>query len=200
MPHTTTYHKIKRFHTFYCIDEVYNHLITTLLNKGINSTSRLGDVKSLPITFEIDVSQAFPLISLRKMPFKNIIREFLFDIGFNSNIEALGKAKHFWAAYADQDGYLGASAYNRFFRKYPNLPKTYLEENEFRKIDFDVHIDQISETIRLLEKHRDTRRACIFNGHPAFKYPENGVLPCHGYQVYTPWPDNTLNLMVTARS
>ena len=40
----------------------------------------------------------------------------------------------------------------------------------------------------------------MFNGHPGFEYPGNGVPPCHPLLVFTPDGEGGLNLSISARS
>ena len=101
-------------------DAIYARYLSEIMKRGDTFVGRNGETKSLfGCSVTIDLQHGFPLTRLRKMPVKNLFREFLFDVGFDQNVAALGPAKHFWDFLADDAGNLGASAYNRQWRMWP---------------------------------------------------------------------------------
>ena len=99
-------------------DALYSRYLQEILEHGDTFVGRNGETKSLfGTSCMVDLQHGFPLTRLRKMPVTNLFREFLFDIGFSQNVDALGPARHFWDFLADEEGNLGASAYNRQWQK-----------------------------------------------------------------------------------
>ena len=86
-------------------DYAYAEYLYEIMNHGESFVGRNGETKAaFGCSIRADLRCGFPLTRLRKMPWKNLVREFLFDIGFNTNVEALGPAKHFWDFLADENG------------------------------------------------------------------------------------------------
>ena len=83
-------------------DVVYKTYLSLLMEEGEFFVGRNGQTRSaFGCSVRVDLRKGFPLTGLRKMPFTNLVREFLFDVGLSQNVEALGPAKHFWDFLAD---------------------------------------------------------------------------------------------------
>ena len=178
-------------------DEVYSLYLSLILAKGDVWEGRNGETKALfGCSVTADLSCGFPLTRLRKMPIKNLFREFLFDIGFSQNVEALGKAKHFWDFLADENGELGASAYNRQWRKWPRSAYNIERPNE--KLESDIDVDQLRYAINELRSNRNSRRTTVITHNPTAIRP--ACPPCHLGLQFMPRPDGHLDVMVPARS
>ena len=160
-------------------DDIYRWLLGRIITQGKTFVGRNGGTRWLSTYLDIDLSVEFPITRLRKLPFNKIVQEFFFDISpDSSNLENLGSAKIFWQDFADKDGNLGASSYNRFFRRYPNIiGEVHLEANEYLKFPHSTTIDQLENVIQELSTNPNSRRAVMFNGYPGFKYPSNGCPP-----------------------
>lgn len=182
-------------------DEIYRWLLGRIISCGKNFTGRNGNTKWLHTFLDLDLSLEFPITRMRKLSFNKLVQEFFFDINpDSSNIENLGSARIFWENFADENGDLGASSYNRFFRRYPNILRGQLEYNEYLLDYNSLFIDQLKNVINELSKQPNSRRAVMFNGHPGFKYPSNGCKPCHPCIIFTPDGDGGLSITVTGRS
>jgi len=144
----------------------------------------------------VDLREGFPLTRLRKLPWKNICREFLFDIGFNTNVEALGPAKHFWDFLADENGELGASAYCRQWRQWPASALGSEFPNE--TLVTDQSVDQLQNVITKLIESPNSRHGTIITHNPTAVNP--ACPPCHIGMQFMPAKDGWLDLMVPARS
>ncbi len=178
-------------------DAIYARYLLDIFRQGDDFEGRNGVTKSLfGASATADLRRGFPLIRLRKMPFKNLIREFLFDIGKDQNVEALGPAKHFWDFLADKEGYLGASAYNRQWRMWPQSAPGASVRNE--QLENLQSVDQLKHTIEELRKSPNTRRATVITHNPTAIDP--ACPPCHLAMQFTPRPDGSLDMMVPARS
>ena len=177
-------------------DALYARYLDEIIRHGDTFTGRNGETKSaFGFSLTVDLQYGFPLTRLRKMPMKNLIREFLFDIGFDQNVKALGPAKHFWDFLADENGDLGASAYNRQWRMWPPSAPNSNVKNE---VLHDVEVDQLQTVITKLRRTRNTRHATVITHNPTAINP--GCPPCHIAMQFMPNPSGRLDLMVPARS
>ncbi len=177
-------------------DAVYARYLDEILKHGDTFVGRNGETKSLfGSSCIVDLKQGFPLTRLRKMPQKNLFREFLFDIGFDQNVDALGPARHFWDFLADDAGNLGASAYNRQWRMWPPSKQMSNVDNERL---YHVEVDQLQRVIDRLRRTRYTRHATVITHNPTAIDP--GCPPCHLGMQFMPRPNGDLDMMVPARS
>jgi len=177
-------------------DAIYARYLTEILKHGDTFVGRNGETKSMfGCSITVDLQLGFPLTRLRKMPVKNLFREFLFDIGFDQNVAALGPAKHFWDFLADDAGDLGASAYNRQWRMWPPSKEGSNVSNERLH---DTEVDQFRVVINKLRSLPNSRHGTIITHNPTAIDP--GCPPCHLGMQFMPRPDGTLDMMVPARS
>lgn len=177
-------------------DDIYRAYITKLMDYGEGFVGRNGETKStFGASVRVDLQCGFPLTRLRKMPFKNLVREFLFDIGLSQNVEALGPARHFWDFLADDDGELGASAYNRQWRKWPASRAGSEVPNE--TLVTVGAVDQLERVRALLADTPNSRHGTVITTNPTAM--NVGCPPCHLAMQFTPSGDE-LDLMVPARS
>lgn len=175
---------------------MYARYLDEILQFGDRFKGRNGETKALfGCSITVDLEKGFPLTQLRKMPFRNLCREFLFDIGHDQNVAALGPAKHFWDFLADENGNLGASAYNRQWRMWPpSKPGSNVANEKLR----NVEVDQLQQVIDTLRRSPNSRHATAITHNPTAVDP--GCPPCHIALQFMPTPDGKLNLMVPARS
>jgi thymidylate synthase len=183
-------------HTSETWDFIYKKYLETILNEGEVFVGRNGETRSaFGCSATVDLRFGFPLVSLRKMPFKNLIREFLFDIGLSQNVEALGPARHFWDFLADEYGELGASAYNRQWRRWPASSAGSEVPNETLVIAGAV--DQLSRVRSLLLDTPNSRHGTIITTNPTAV--NVACPPCHLGLQFMP-AGKWLDVMVPARS
>lgn len=177
-------------------DALYARYLREIMEHGDTFVGRNGETKStFGSSILVDLQQGFPLTQLRKMPQKNLFREFLFDIGFDQNVDALGPARHFWDFLADDAGNLGASAYNRQWRMWPPSKRGSNVANENLS---ETEVDQLQVVIDKLRESRNTRHGTVITHNPTAINP--GCPPCHIGMQFMPRPDGTLDMMVPARS
>ena len=177
-------------------DAMYARYIHELLFFGELFEGRNGETRSaFGCSMTIDTRVGFPLTRLRRMPIKNLFREFLFDIGFDQNVDALGPARHFWDFLADKAGNLGASAYNRQWRMWPpSAPSSEVANEELN----NVEVDQLQRVIYKLRRSPNSRQATVITHNPTAVNP--ACPPCHLGMQFTPTFCGHLDLMVPARS
>jgi thymidylate synthase len=177
-------------------DQIYQTYLKEVLINGEIFTGRNGLTRSVfGSSIKVDLRLGFPLTSLRKLPFKNIIREFLFDIGINTNVEALGEAKHFWSFLADEEGWLGASAYNRGWRQWP--PSKAGSEVPNEHLITDNPVDQLHRVTQLLRDTPNSRHATVITHNPTAV--SVACPPCHPMWQMMP-NGEYLDMMIPARS
>lgn len=177
-------------------DALYAKYVYEIMEHGQQFVGRNGLTRSVfGSSVTVDLNAGFPLTRLRKMPIQNLFREFLFDIGFCQNVEALGPAKHFWDFLADENGDLGASAYNRQWRMWPGSAVGSEVANE--RLSYS-RVDQLQRVINTLRKTPNSRHATAITLNPTAIDP--ACPPCHIGLQFNPNPDGTLSLMVPARS
>lgn len=178
-------------------DRVYANYLKALMEEGDVFEGRNGETRAaFGCSVRADLREGFPLTRLRKLPWKNICREFLFDIGFSTNVEALGPAKHFWDFLADENGELGASAYCRQWRQWPPSAPGMEMPNE--TLITDRSVDQLIDAIVKLIESPNSRQATVITHNPTAVNP--ACPPCHIAMQFMPAKDGWLDLMVPARS
>jgi thymidylate synthase len=177
-------------------DAVYARYLKEILTLGDVFDGRNGETRSVfGASVTVDLLTGFPLTRLRKMPIQNLFREFLFDIGFSQNVDALGPARHFWDFLADDEGNLGASAYNRQWRMWPPSARESQVANEELA---NIEVDQLQRVIYRLRRSPNSRRATVITHNPTATNP--ACPPCHLALQFMPQADGRLDLMVPARS
>ena len=177
-------------------DALYARYLKEIINHGDIYTGRNGETRTVfGSSITVDLRNGFPLTRLRKMPIQNLFREFLFDIGFDQNVEALGPAKHFWDFLSDKNGDLGASAYNRQWRMWPpsNTDSSVANESLSGK-----EVDQLQRVIEVLRRTPNSRHATVITHNPTAINP--ACPPCHIGLQFQPSSDGYLDVMVPARS
>jgi thymidylate synthase len=177
-------------------DALYARYLKEIINHGDIYTGRNGETRTVfGSSVTVDLRRGFPLTRLRKMPIQNLFREFLFDIGFDQNVDALGPAKHFWDFLADANGDLGASAYNRQWRMWPpSVPESAVANEHLT----NVEVDQLQRVIELLRKSPNSRHGTVITHNPTAINP--ACPPCHLGLQFQPSSDGYLDVMVPARS
>jgi len=177
-------------------DITYKKYLEEILNRGDTFNGRNGETKSIfGCSITVDTREGLPITNLRKLPFKNIIREFLFDIGHDTNVAALGKAKHFWSFLANEDGWLGASAYNRQWRSWPASQAGSEVPNE--RLTVSGVVDQFERVRELLIGTPNSRHGTIITTNPTSIDP--ACPPCHLGLQFMP-SGKWLDVMIPARS
>lgn len=102
-------------------DSVYLEAIRECLATGTRKPNRTGvdTISTFNINYEIDLSEGFPLLTTKRISWKNIVVEMLW---FLSGVKDIGiLQKHgckFWDAWADYKGQV-PSAYGNFWRQFP---------------------------------------------------------------------------------
>jgi len=144
-------------------------------------------------TIKVDLRDGFPALTLRKMPVRNLFREFMWDVNGDYRVSNLGPAKHFWDFLADAEGRL-AGAYGRSWRSWPRVcPEESMQWENFRAEPFD-QLKWIWEQLRTNPTNRQLVLQTFNPGYQDLHCP-----PCHPNLVFSS-DGEFLDLLVTARS
>lgn len=144
-------------------------------------------------TIKVDLRDGFPALTLRKMPVRNLFREFMWDVNGDYRVSNLGPAKHFWDFLADAEGRL-AGAYGRSWRSWPmTAPEESMTWENFRTSSFD-QLKWIWEQLRTNPTNRQLVLQTFNPGYQDLHCP-----PCHPNLVFSS-DGEFLDLLVTARS
>jgi thymidylate synthase len=131
-------------------DQIYQNLIKNIMENGIEELNeRTGKkTKALPgITFQIDIEKdGFPILTLRKNPFKSAISEMVWFISGVNDTTFLRKNTKMWDAFLEEDGTL-MGAYGYRWR------------HAFGR-------DQLGELVKLLQKDSSSRHGVIITWDP----------------------------------
>jgi thymidylate synthase len=195
------------------IDKQYTDLLQDILDNGVQKGDRTGTgtISVFGRQIRHKMSEGFPLLTSKKMPFKTITTELLWFLRGDTNIKYLVDNNcHIWDGDAYQrykttydiesrEGSYGLEELHmlsdltkeeftnkiktddEFAKKWGSLGKIY--GHQWR--NWNGNIDQISELIRLLKESPDSRRMVV-NAWNASDLPNQVLPPCHyGFQVYT---------------
>lgn len=176
-------------------DLQYIKIANEILQDGVEIVGRnnLRYKQMFGQTIKVDLRDGFPALTLRKMPVKNLFREFMFDISGDYQVSNLGPAQHFWDFLADAEGRL-AGSYGRSWRSWPKVcPEESMEWENFRKEPFD----QLKWIWEQLRTNPTNRQLVLQTVNPAY---ESLHCPgCHPGMVFS--SDGAyLDLLVMARS
>lgn len=143
------------------IDEEYKKLINYILINGDPRKDRtgVGTLSCFDYNYKIDLREGFPLLTTKKLLFKNIVHELMWLLRGEQNIKTL-KAPKIWEPWADQDGYIGPS--------YSQLVKwRSVDDYNNPYVDYDggegVHLveNQVESVIESIKTNPTSRRHII---------------------------------------
>lgn len=185
--------------TYITFDNQYKALVQDTLLTGPTITGRGGltYIQKFGQDFCVDLQQEFPATTLRKLPLKNLYREFMWDVRGESDVNKLGKAKHFWDFLANPDGYLPAS-YGSSWRSWPvahNSSPSELLHRPFRKKTFD----QLQWIWNELRTNCANRQLVLTTLNPAYRHAVMKCPPCHPSVIFSS-DCYYLDALVTSRS
>jgi thymidylate synthase len=141
---------------------------------GVGTRSLFGQVSTY------DISQAFPLLTTKKVSFKNIAVELLWFLRGDTNTAYLKQhGVTIWDEWADKDGNLGP-VYGKQWRDFGG-------------------VDQIAEIEKQLKNDPTSRRIILSAWNPA-EIKDMALPPCHMVAQFYIGNDNTLNCLLYQRS
>jgi thymidylate synthase len=158
------------------LDKQYTDLLQDILDNGVQKGDRTGTGTISVFSRQIrhKMSDGFPLLTTKKMPFKTIVTELLWFLRGDTNIKYLhDNGCHIWDGDYEKsgrtDGELGP-IYGKQWRSWEGL---------------NSNTDQIKNLINDLKTNPDSRRLMV-NAWNVGELDSMVLPPCHfQFQVYT---------------
>jgi len=174
--------------------KAYLDTVREVLDAGTRKQSRTGvdTISTFNINCEIDLDQGFPLLTTKKISWKNIVVENLWFLSGARDIGLLRKhGCKFWDPWADEDGKV-PSAYGNFWRHFP--------VHDGGEPAFN---DQIRWVLSEIERNPMSRRLVVSAWAPG-NAQTSALPPCHCMFLFNvqnhPDGEPRLNLHLTQRS
>jgi len=108
---------------FNTADEAYLHTVREVLEQGTRKENRthVDTISAFDLSYKIDIGRGgFPLLTTKKIDWKNIVVEMLWFLSGQTHIGVLKKhGCKFWDAWADKETGEVPSAYGSFWRAFP---------------------------------------------------------------------------------
>ena len=197
------------------LDQQYQNLLVDILNTGLKKEDRTGTgtLSVFGRQFRHKMSDGFPLLTTKKMPFKLIVTELLWFLRGDTNIKYLidngcniwnGDAYKKYTTELETHYLEGGDIYNKadfieeiknnengFAKKWGELGPIYGKQwrdwdgRQERDGSYDMSLDQMANLIFQLKRNPDSRRLMV-NAWNVGELSEMTLPPCHyGFQVYT---------------
>ncbi len=174
--------------------QVYLDAVREVLETGTRKENRTGvdTLSTFNINYEIDLAEGFPLLTTKKISWKNIVVENLWFLSGDRHIGLLKKhGCKFWDPWADEEGRV-PSAYGNFWRHFP--------VHESGEARFN---DQISWVLAELVRNPMSRRLLVSAWAPG-NAQTSQLPPCHCLFMFNVQNHSDgeprLNLHLTQRS
>jgi thymidylate synthase len=160
----------------------YKDLVRHVLLDGTRKENRTGidTISKFGYHYKIDLAHGFPLLTTKKINWKNIVIENLWFLSGNSSWDFFHKhGVHFWDAWDEGRGKL-PKAYGEFWRKYPYQGK---EKEANGWTEYSALFDQFAAIINELKTNPNSRRMCLTNWFPPSAWSAK-LPPCHAFSVF----------------
>lgn len=162
--------------------QVYLDAVREILEKGTRKENRTGvdTLSTFNINYECDLREGFPLLTTKKISWKNIVVENLWFLSGEPHIGILQKHKcKFWDPWADENGMV-PSAYGNFWRRFPVHQQWYSPDDcdpSPTKVK-PAFNDQIAWAIEELKRNPMSRRVVVTAWAPG-NAQTSKLPPCH---------------------
>ncbi|KKN04199.1 hypothetical protein LCGC14_1099910 [marine sediment metagenome] len=181
--------------------QAYNDLVTHVINNGTRKENRTGvdTMSTFNYNYELGfgkdnlynhnehgnqsnyyhLGEGFPLLTTKKISWKNIVVEMLWFLSGDTNIGILKKHNcKFWDHWADKDGEV-PSAYGNFWRSFPLPHEELLFTSGSRYSCFEKkYNDQMRWCLETLRKNPMSRRLVVVAWAPG-NAQTSKLPPCH---------------------
>lgn len=156
----------------------YHALVNAILDMGTRKPNRTGvDTISLfNYNYVHDLRRGFPLLTTKRVSWKNIVIENLWFLSAQPDISFLRKHDcRFWDPWADPKGNV-PMAYGQLWRKFP-LPGTPVSKSGDAYL-VEAHNDQIAWVLDELKRNPMSRRLVVTPWAPGIAQT-SALPPCH---------------------
>ena len=164
----------------------YQQLLRHILDTGVQKTDRTGTgtISCFGYQMRFNLQEGFPMVTTKKLHLKSIVYELLWFLQGDTNIKYLNEhGVNIWNEWADANGDLGP-VYGKQWRSWQGADGT--------------TIDQISDVIKQIRNHPDSRRMIVSAWNVA-ELPKMALMPCHSlFQFYV--ADGKLSCQLYQRS
>lgn len=156
----------------------YHDLLQKILDEGVRKDDRTG-TGTLSIfghQMRFDLSDGFPMLTTKRLPFKAIAVELLWFLRGDTNIKFLhDHGVTIWDEWADANGDLGP-VYGKQWRSWPNWVDVGPDFEFINKVNRPI--DQISNVVEMIKRNPDSRRLIVTAWNPA-EVDQMALPPCH---------------------
>ena len=158
----------------------YLAAVREILTNGTRKPSRTGvdTLSTFNINYEIDLQRGFPLLTTKKISWKNIVVEMLWFLSGRKDIGILKKHDcKFWDSWADERTGEVPSAYGNFWRRFP----VHVQSDGSFNQAADTYLgfnDQIVWAIDELKRNPMSRRVNVTAWAPG-NAQTSKLPPCH---------------------
>jgi thymidylate synthase len=178
----------------------YTNLINEILETGEIRSDRTGTGTTSIFGHQMrfNLKTGFPLLTLKKVPFQNIVSELIWFLNGDTNVKFLQDHKNpIWNQWATEDGELGP-VYGKMWRSWPTTDGGY--------------IDQIQELIDGIKIKPHSRRHIVSGWNPELlpdesispienaKNGKQALPPCHTLFQFYVSTNNELSCQLYQRS
>ncbi len=166
----------------------YLELLNYVLNNGTIKSNRTGiNTRSVfGYHYKINLNAGFPLLTTKKINWKNILIENLWFLSGSSSWDFLHKhGVTFWDEWNEGNGHL-PKAYGEYWRKYPYLDVLMVGPWSAESLDpepEDLVFDQFSAIVEGLKKDPNNRRLVLTNWYPPLAWDAK-LPPCHLLAIF----------------
>jgi thymidylate synthase len=179
--------------------EPYLQVVKHVLDTGTRKPNRTGidTISTFNVNYEVDLNAGFPLLTSKRVSWKNIVIENLWFLSGSTDIRLLQKhGCKFWDPWADPQSSKVPSAYGNFWRHFP----TTSGDQDEQQIKLN---DQIAWVIAEIKRNPMSRRLVVSAWSPG-NAQHSALPPCHAFWVLNTQYDENINpqlcLHLTQRS
>jgi len=195
----------------------YARLINHILDDGDRKRSTRGGVDTIGVfnyNYEHNYADGVPLLTTKKISWKNIVVENLWFLSGEPTVDFLHKHNvHFWDPWVQETMYTvptrnlvgqdpcGRNEYEITYErhKHNTVPSAYGNFWRRFKTPGGGSVDQVRWAMETLKKNPMSRQVCITSWDPN-NVMHSGLPPCHVMHVLNIQADGRLNLHLTQRS
>ena len=141
----------------------------------------MGNISLFGTMRKYDLRQGFPLVTTKKVNFRNVVAELLWFLKGETNIHhGLKQYTSIWDPWADPSGELGP-IYGYQWRKWEAFTiNEATGQYEKTRIDQIAHVVEVIKKLAAGENHPDARRLVVSAWNVA-DIPKMALPPCHAF-------------------